>query len=216
MGPRAYIEAIAHELSKLRGRGLLLSPADAQLALAWHAAGLPVEDVLSEIRRGARLIGPKARGAAPALLSLQTFAAALDARARRGQRVPSDESGKPQGLGAELARAAQEPRLAARAAWLDLARRAEELLAQDGQGSRGADESGAALTDYWSEALRALRLALRELPRSAGLALGSELRRRLAPRPNGMPRRRYRRSLQLQLLVASSERLGVPPRAFLL
>jgi hypothetical protein len=31
-----------------------------------------------------------------------------------------------------------------------------------------------------------------------------------------MPRRRYQRSLQLMLLSASSERLGLPPAAFLL
>jgi hypothetical protein len=31
-----------------------------------------------------------------------------------------------------------------------------------------------------------------------------------------MPRARDRKSLQLQLLSAASERLGVPPRAFLL
>jgi hypothetical protein len=38
----------------------------------------------------------------------------------------------------------------------------------------------------------------------------------MAPRPKAMPRALYRRSLQLQLLAAASERLGVPPRAFLL
>jgi len=43
-----------------------------------------------------------------------------------------------------------------------------------------------------------------------------DLRERMAPRPAAMPRARYRKSLQLQLLSAASERLGVPPRAFLL
>ncbi len=226
MGPRAYIEAIAHELSKLRGRGLLLSPADAQLALAWHTSGLPLEEVLCEIRRGARRRSPAARGACDLGLTLQTFAAGLDARARRSQRLAADlpargtaeKSTQPGGLSAELLRAAHQPELAARAAWLDLARRAEDLLAHDGQASKSgsAPRNNPGVSDYWTEALLVLRLALRELPRAAALALGSELRRRLAPRPNGMPRRRYQRSLQLQLLVASSERLGVPPRAFLL
>jgi hypothetical protein len=64
--------------------------------------------------------------------------------------------------------------------------------------------------------VHALKTALRELPRSAGLQAGAALRARLAPRPRSMPRRRYQRSLQLMLLSASSERLGLPPRAFLL
>jgi hypothetical protein len=61
-----------------------------------------------------------------------------------------------------------------------------------------------------------LKIALRELPRSSALQAGAALRARLAPRPRNMPRRRYQRSLQLMLLAASSERLGLPPRAFLL
>ena len=64
--------------------------------------------------------------------------------------------------------------------------------------------------------MAALKAALRELPRAAALQAGSALRSRIAPRPPAMTRRRYQRSLQLMLLSASSERLGVPPRAFLL
>ena len=45
---------------------------------------------------------------------------------------------------------------------------------------------------------------------------GAALRARIAPRPPAMPRRKYQRSLQLMLLAASSERLGIPPRQFLL
>lgn len=202
MGPREYIERIAHELGKLRGRGLLLSSADAQLALSWHARGLLLDDVLGEIRRGSRLRNhrPTVRGSAEVGFTLQLFAKALDSRARRTQRPVSPEE---QGLCAELLSAAREPKLAARAAWERLARDAETLLASGGEG-------------YWTQALAALRSSLRELPREAALGLGRELRRRLAPRPMSMPRRRYQRSLQLQLLVAASEQLGVPPRAFLL
>ncbi len=69
---------------------------------------------------------------------------------------------------------------------------------------------------YWTAAVRTLKVALRELPRASALQAGAALRQRLAPRPRGMPRSRYRRSLQLMLLSASSERLGLPPRAFLL
>jgi len=144
---REYIEGIAAELSRLRGRGLLLSPADAQLALSWHAAGVPLAQVQAEIRRARRL--------------------------------------------------------KARAAWESLARSAEEMLATGGEA-------------YWAAALGALRAALRELPRQSVLQLGQDLRARMAPRPAAMPRARYRKSLQLQLLCAASERLGVPPRAFLL
>jgi hypothetical protein len=64
--------------------------------------------------------------------------------------------------------------------------------------------------------VRALKSALRELPRSDVLQAGAALRARIAPRPRGMARRTYQRSLQLMLLSASSERLGLPPRAFLL
>ena len=59
MTARDYIEAIAAELSRLRGRGLLLSPADAGLALSWHAAGVPLRDVQAELRRAGPRRGPR-------------------------------------------------------------------------------------------------------------------------------------------------------------
>jgi hypothetical protein len=197
--PREYIEEIAAELSRLRGRGLLLSPADARLALSWHAAGVPLADVQAEIRRARRLKPPAARGTAEVGLSLQLLEPSIAAQVRRKPPPPAAAPG----LGAELLRATRSPRLAARAAWESLARGAEELLATGGDA-------------YWAAALSALRAALRELPREAVLQLGQDLRTRMAPRPPAMPRMRYRKSLQLQLLAASSERLGVPPRAFLL
>ena len=199
MTPREYIEEIAAELSRLRGRGLLLSPADARLALSWHAAGVPLADVQAEIRRARRLKPPAARGTAEVGLSLQLLEPSIAAQVRRKPPPPAAAPG----LGAELLRAARSPRLAARPAWESLARGAEELLAVGGDA-------------YWAAALSALRAALRELPREAVLQLGQDLRTRMAPRPPAMPRPRYRKSLQLQLLAASSERLGVPPRAFLL
>jgi len=107
-------------------------------------------------------------------------------------------------LRAQLRAAAQAPGLSARAAWESLADAAEQLLAQDGGNG------------YWTAAVRTLKAALRELPRSKGLQAGAALRSRIAPRPRGMDRRRYQRSLQLMLLSASSERLGLPPPAFLL
>lgn len=203
--PREYIEAVALELGKLRGRGLVLSPADAQLALAWHAAGVALADVLAEIRRGTRLRARGARsgirGTAEVSVSLQTLAAAIDARPRAR---PIRAAAPAQGLAAELRQAALAPRLAARAAWKELADRAEDLLS-----APGGDL-------YWTFAIGALLLALRELGGDAARAAGAALRERLGPRPAGMSRRRYQRSLQLQLLSAASERLGVPPRPFLL
>jgi hypothetical protein len=196
---REYIEAIAAELSRVRGCGLLLSSADVQLALSWHDAGVPLCDVLFEIRRAQRLKAPKVRGAAQLGLSLQLIAEAIASRVRRKPKTPPAVTS----LEAELVRAARAPRLAARAAWEALAHKAEDLLAAGGDA-------------YWADALRALRAALRELPRQAALQVGSDLRSRMAPRPSVMPRALYRRSLQLQLLAAASERLGVPPRAFLL
>jgi hypothetical protein len=203
MTAREYIEAVAQELGKLRGRGLLLSPADAQLALAWHGGGVPLADVLAEIRRAARLrSGAGAvRGTAETGLSLQLIESAIGARHRQRPRPLAPVA---RTLAGELLLAARAPKLAARAAWEDLANRADELLS-----SHGGDR-------YWTEAIRALRLALRELPREAARNAGAALRERLGPRPAAMSRRRYQRSLQLQLLSASCERLGVPPRPFLL
>ena len=203
MTAREYIEAIAHELSKARGKGLLLSPVDAQLALSWHAAEVPLQAVLTEVRRAARLRpgGAHLRGATETGLSLQMLAQAFAGRLKAGRRVrPPVESG----LAAQLRAATRAPGLAARAAWEALADAAEDLLAGEGGDL------------YWSAALHALKEALRELPRSAGLQAGAALRTRLAPRPRSMPRRRYQRSLQLMLLAAASDRLGLPPRAFLL
>ena len=201
MTAREYIEAIAQELGKVRGRGLLLSPADAQLALSWHAAQVPLAAVLAEVRRAGRLRSRAAgvRGAAELSISLQAVAPAIDRL--RLRPVPAQ---KPDGLGAQLLRACRSPNLAARTAWESLAGIAEELLARD-----GAD-------GYWTAAVRALKASLRELPRAEALQAGAALRARLAPRPRGMSRRSYQRSLQLMLLSAASERLGLPPKAFLL
>jgi hypothetical protein len=198
---KEYIEAVARELGRVRGRGLLLSPADAQLALSWHAAQVPLAAVITEVRKAVRL-RPRSsavRGSAEMLLSLQALAPALERHRACRQPAP-----RPEGLCAQLRAAARAPGLPARAAWESLADAAERLLAENaGDG-------------YWTAAVRALKAGLRELPRSAALQAGAALRARIAPRPLGMARRRYQRSLQLMLLSASSERLGLPPRAFLL
>jgi hypothetical protein len=199
---KEYIETVAQELGRVRGRGLLLSPADAQLALRWHAAQVPLAAVIAEVRKAARLRARTAgvRGAAELLVSLQAVAPAIERLcARRPAAAP-----KAEGLCVQLRAAARAPGLAARAAWESLADTADQLL---------AEESG---DGYWTAAVRALKAGLRELPRSATLRAGAALRARIAPRPRGMTRRRYQRSLQLMLLSASSERLGLPPRAFLL
>jgi len=197
---KEYIEAVASELSRARGKGLLLSPADTTLALSWHAAKIPLVQVAAELRRVSRK-APKSRGAMLPPVSLQLVAEKLDARVLRLQ--PKAVSAQ-QGLSQQLLQASRDPKLAARGAWESLAEAADELLAQGGG------------EGYWTAAFRTLKVALRELPRSSALQAGAALRARLAPRPREMPRRRYQRSLQLMLLSASSERLGLPPRAFLL
>jgi len=197
---KEYIEAVAQELGKVRGKGLLLSPADASLALGWHAAQVPLETVLSQVRKAARLrVHAQVRGAAEPSISLQLVAKAVEARAPR--RAPAARAS---GLAAQLRSAAAAPELPARPAWIALADAAEDLLS-----NRGGE-------GYWTAAVRALKAALRELPRAAGLKAGDALRTRLAPRPRGMSRRRYQRSLQMMLLAAASECLGLPPKAFLL
>jgi hypothetical protein len=195
-----YIETVAHELGKVRGRGLLLSSADAQLALAWHAAQVPVAAVVGEVRKAARLRSqaPAARGAAELSISLQILAPAIERLKPRPAAVRSEA------LSTELRAACRTPSLPARSAWEALADVAEDVLAH-----HGAD-------GYWTAAVRALKASLRELPRASALQAGAALRARLAPRPRGMSRRSYQRSLQLMLLSATSERLGLPPRAFLL
>jgi hypothetical protein len=202
MSAREYIEALAIELSRLGGRGLVLSPADAQLALAWHASEVPLQAVVQELRRVGRPLRAAVRGVAAPGVSLQVIEKSIDARLRRRPRKPVRR--RAEGLEAQLLSAARAPGLAARAAWEAQAGAAEELLALEG-GER-----------YWTAAVRALKVALRELPRQSALQAGAALRARLAPRPRGMPRRAYRRSLQLMLLSAASERIGLPPRAFLL
>ena len=203
MTAREYIEAIAHELSKARGKGLLLSPADAQLALSWHAGQVPLQAVLTEVQRAARSRPKRAHlcGAAEMGLSLQFIAQSFAGRHKAKGKAKAPADG---GLAAQLRASTRAPGLAARAAWVALADAAEDLLAGEGGDL------------YWSAAVHALKEALRELPRSAGLQAGAALRTRLAPRPRTMPRRRYQRSLQLMLLAAASDRLGLPPRAFLL
>ncbi len=206
MSAQEYVEAIARELSRLRGRGLLLSPADSALALAWHSQGVPLARVVTVLReQGPRLVprrratkGPGA-SAQPAL-SLQLFAAALSS-GRAAPPPPADS------LSGDLLRAAVAVRdLPARDKWHALAAQADELLAGPPDAQR----------DYWTLALQALFASLRELGRPAALQAGEELRLRRAPRPRSMPRDRYKRSLQLLLLSASSARLSVPPAAFLL
>ena len=208
VGAQEYVEAIARELSRLKGRGLLLSPADSALALAWHAQGVPLPRVLAVLREQGPKLLPQPRaaktglgaGAAPQI-SLQVFASALSARPPRPPPRGPNSS-----LADELLAATSAASLPARAQWIALASRADELLA-------GAPD---AQREYWSLAVLALRSSFRELGRKAALQAGAGLRERLAKRPPTMPRDRYRRSLQLQLLSSSSSRLGVPPPAFLL
>ena len=210
MSAQEYVEAIARELSRLKGRGLLMSPADSALALAWHAQGVPLPRVLSVLRdQGPRLVPLAARRAqsgpqasAPPQIGLSLFASALSLR----PSVKTLGAPRPATLAAELLESARNKDLPAADQWMALAHRADELLAGDPEAQR----------DYWDLALLALRSSLRELGGKAQAEAGAALRERRAPRPAGMSRRRYRRSLQLQLLSASSERLGVPPRAFLL
>jgi hypothetical protein len=196
--PRSYIEAIAAELTRIRGTGLVLSPVEAQLALSWHASGVTLDDVLGELRKVKRLRPTLARGAVQVGLSLQLIEGSVARRKNAPEIAPPSA-----GTAAALWRAAQAPGLPARGEWERLALRADDLLAGGGEA-------------YWNAAFAALRASLREMPRSAVASLGKELRLRMAPRPAGMSRARYRKSLRLQLLSAASDRKGVPPRAFLL
>jgi hypothetical protein len=198
---KEYIEQVAQELSRAGKGGLVLSPADTSLALSWYASRVPIAQVRAELRRLMRK-PVKSRNSIAAKVSLQAIAPVFESRLRKLQPKPAQK--KEPGLGEELVQAAKDPKLAARSAWQALARSADDLLARDGG------------EGYWTAAVRALKLSLKEVPRSSALQAGAALRARIAPRPRSMPRRRYQRSLQLMLLSAASERLGLPPRAFLL
>lgn len=208
MTAQEYVEAIAREVGRLRGGGLLLSPADAQLALSWHAAGLPLPQVLEAVRGGRAMLsrgGGRARGALELPLSLQAVRGrveaqlAASAKARRALR----EAAGPRTLGMELSEAARAPGLPAREAWASLAARAEALLAQGPEG-------------YWAAAAEALLASLRALPRARRVEAGRVVRERRGRRTPRISPARYRRALQQHLLRAASELFQVPPKAFLL
>ena len=201
---RAYIEAIAGELSRLRGGGLVLSPADSRLALGWHAAGIPLADVLEAVRGGARLKARKrARGAGEPSISLTTLAASVEGRAgAKKVRVAQAASGRAS-LAGELRAAASVPGLRAKAEWLALADAAESLFSQSPDA-------------YWTQAIGAFLRSLREMTREQRRALGQALREKIRARPAGFNNARFRRTLQLQLLSASSALFAVPPAPFLL
>ena len=206
MDAREYVESVALALSRLRASGLLLSPVDAQLALSWHAAGVPIEGVLHVLRTGRQRLRAgtaRTRGAQPPSLSLQAFAYAVESLSRAQPRATPKSPFASQSLSFQLLQATRRPKLPARAAWESLAGQAETLLSSSADG-------------YWTCAIAALHQSLREMPRAAALQAGALLRMRLARRPREMPRARYRRSLQLLLLCAASEKLDVPPAAFLL
>jgi hypothetical protein len=201
---RHYIEAIAAELSRLRGGGLLLSPSDTQLALGWHAAGIPLAAVLEAVRRGRRLkTQRRARGAGEAGISLLALAADVEGRASKHKGAAARTASGRSSLCDELRAAASVPGLRGRAAWLALAGDAESLL---------GDSSEA----YWTRAIAALRSSLPELAPDQRRALGKTLRERFPRCPPGLSRARYRRALQLQLLSASSSMFALPPASFLL
>ncbi len=201
---RQYIEAIATELSRLRGGGLLLSPTDTQLALGWHAAAIPLGAVLEAVRRGQRLKARKrARGAGEAGISLSTLAADVEGRASKQRGAAARVATGRSSLCDELRAAASAPGLRGRAAWLALAGDAESLLGESSDA-------------YWTRAIAALRSALPELARDQRRALGKTLRERFPRCPPGLSRARYRRALQLQLLSASSSLFALPPASFLL
>jgi hypothetical protein len=206
MEARAYVEAIAEELCRLRGRGLLLSAGDAQLALSWHAAKVPLAEVLRVVRGGKRLLprtGSRApRGAGAPQLSLQSLAPAVEALVQASSaRIAREVSGRTS-LETELLRATQAAALPERARWQQLARDAEALL----QTSPEA---------YWDAAIGALLASLRRFPKARKAQLGAALRPLSRPKRR-VPPKRLKRSLQLQLLKASSELFAVPPAPFLL
>jgi len=201
---RNYIEAIAAELSRVRGAGLFLSPSDAQLALGWHAAGIPLAEVLESVRRGQRLKARKsARGAGEPQISLAALAASIEGkssvkRSKAARVVTGRDS-----LRDELLAAASAPGVRGRALWIALANEAESLL---------TDSADA----YWSRAIAALRACLDSLSRDERRALARSLREKLPRRPASLSHARFRRAQKMHLLSTASQLFALPPPAFLL
>lgn len=205
---REYIETLAREVGKTGG-GLVLSSADAQLALTWHAAGLPLAEVLALVKKGFVALkskgGGRARGVHAQPLSLSAVRGRVEGLllASKKRQARMAQLGAPRTLSDELLSAALSPGLPARALWTRLAAQADVLL------SSGRD-------GYWSGAIAALCESLKALPKAQRLAVGMAVRARRGRRPARVSPARYRRSLQLQMLSAASELYGVPPKAFLL
>ncbi|MBS2022637.1 MAG: hypothetical protein JST92_09520 [Deltaproteobacteria bacterium] len=203
-----YVETLARELSRSRA-GLVLSPADAQLALSWHAAGLPLAEVVLVVRAAQKAMksrgGGTARGALELPVSLQAVrprVEAMLAKSLKAQRKLQEVQGR-RSLADELFDAARAQRLPAQDGWLTLARESEGLL------KTGVEA-------FWTRAIAAMRASLHEMPRQQRVQVGLAVRARRGQRPRAMAPARYRRTLQMQMLAAGSELFQVPPKPFLL
>src|SRR5438552_1560055 len=71
-----YVKAVAQHLGRRH-----LSPADASLALSWHAAGVPLRTVISEVRRAAASAADNGRSRRSGAPPLRRLAAAVEAKA---------------------------------------------------------------------------------------------------------------------------------------
>jgi len=55
---REYVEALERHLGRLSGRDHVLSPEDFALARSWHAAGIPLAEVLAALDAARPDAGP--------------------------------------------------------------------------------------------------------------------------------------------------------------
>jgi hypothetical protein len=76
-GEPDYVRAVAERFVKLRGRGLMVSPADLEVAAGWEKAGVPLRVALRGVAAAFR--------SRPDIRSLAQCRPAVAAEVRRGR-----------------------------------------------------------------------------------------------------------------------------------
>lgn len=200
-----YQAVVSEYFLALRGSGLLLSPLDEELVLAWERRGIPVAVVCRGLRRGAETLREDGAERPPRSLRALRFAVDDEWRAYRSGRVGDapPPGGETEAAAARLraARALVEEaaRCAAgacaegyRAAWL-------LLDAESGVGpSLDGVEAALAAADT-----RILAAWLRALPPAERAALGRRVRLLAGPRSPATSRRGHRETLRAHVVDAA-------------
>lgn len=207
-----YQHVVGEYFLQLCGKGLMLSPLDAELVDEWERRGIPVAIVCRGLRRGFEECAAGVPTASARPRSLRSLRGAVESewRAYRSGRVgdapapPSEEvavSGRLAAARAFLAGGERGATDRIAAAYAACARALDEQLSAAG-GAKTLDALEAAL----ARADQALVAAwLRSLPREERGALGRRVALRAGPRRSGVRRAIHREILRTHLLEAARE-----------